>query len=236
MRLFGKKKKQNMKPEEVLKTMESLRKTIEDIEKRSTLLQNKAQMELQNALQRKKQGDRAGALISLKRKKMYETEASKLEGSRMNIEQQLFAIEGASMNKNIFDSLKTGNQALKQVHGEIKIEDVDKLKDEMEEQQDLVQELNEAISQPIGFMSTVDEDDLLKELDEIEAQEYERDLIEAEPSQKAMVRPVVEQPSLELPGKEQPQVLSNFAGPQPQQPVKAAQNNELDELFNSMQM
>lgn len=215
MRLFGKKKKKNMNPEEVLKTMESLRKTIEDIEKRSNLLQNKSQLELQNALQRKKLGDRNGALISLKRKKMYENEASKLEGSRMNIEQQLFAIEGASMNKNIFEGLKTGNNVLKQVHGEIKIEDVDKLKDEMEEQQDMLQELNEAISQPIGFMSTIDEDELMQELDEMEAQEYEVGLLDAAPSGK---------------------VVNRQSEPQVQQTQATPTNNELDELFNSMQM
>ena len=125
MRLFGKKKEPKMNPDQVLKSMESLRKTIEDIGKRSQMLQNKAANEMKDALVRKKQGDKSGALIALKRKKLYESEIGKLEGARMNLEQQLFAIEGASMNKNIFESLKTGNTVLKQVHGDMKIEDVD---------------------------------------------------------------------------------------------------------------
>ncbi|CAG9319558.1 unnamed protein product [Blepharisma stoltei] len=217
MRLFGKKKKKQMSQEEVLKTMEGLRKTLEDIDKRGNLLQNKAQNELQQALQRKKVGDRSGALICLKRKKMYESEVAKLEGSRMNLEQQLFAIEGASMNKNIFDSLKTGNQVLKDVHGEIKIEDVDRLKDDMEEQQDLLQEMNEAISQPIGILSTMDEDELMDELDQLEAKEYEKDMLEAQAGPALQNRNNVIQRE-----------------PVPAQQVSAA--NDLDELYNQMQM
>ncbi|CAG9327057.1 unnamed protein product [Blepharisma stoltei] len=220
MRLFGhKKKKRAMNQEEVLKTIDSLRKTLDDITKRGVLLQNKAQNEMQMALQRKKLGDRNGALICLKRKKMYEGEIAKLEGSRMNLEQQMFAIEGASMNKNIFDTLKSGNQALKDVHGEIKIDDVDQLKDDMEEQQDLLQEMNEAISQPIGFMASVDEDELLNELDELEAKELESEMVGMETG-KTFER----QREVIVDVKETPNVQKN-----PQQ-------NDLDELYNSMQM
>jgi charged multivesicular body protein 4 len=215
MRLFGKKKEPKMNQEQVLRSMESLRKTIDDIGKRSQVLQNKASNEMKDALVRKKQGDKSGALICLKRKKLYEGEIAKLEGARMNLEQQLFAIEGASMNKNIFDSLKTGNQVLKQVHGDMKIEDVDKLKDEMEEQQEMLNELNEAISQPIGSLSNLDDDELMNELDELEAKEYEIGMLD-----------------LGAPGKvtNNTTVTNNVAAPQP---VK--KNDDLDDLYNELQ-
>lgn len=212
MRLFGKKKDPKMNQEQVLKSMESLRKTIEDISKRSQVLQNKASNEMKDALNRKKLGDRSGALICLKRKKLYEGEIGKLEGARMNLEQQLFAIEGASMNKNIFDSLKTGNQVLKQVHGDMKIEDVDKLKDEMEEQQDMLNELNDAISAPIGGLANIDDDELMNELDELEAREYEAGMLD-------LGAPVS--------GKN----LSTVSQPEPVKKV-----DDLDDLYNDLQM
>lgn len=211
-RLFGKKKEQKMNPEQVLKSLESLRKTIDDISKRSQVLQNKAQNEMKEALQRKKLGDKSGALIALKRKKLYEGEIGKLEGARMNLEQQLFAVEGASMNKNIFDSLKTGNTVLKQMHGNMKIEDVDKLKDDMEEQQEMLNELNEAISAPIGMLSSVDDDELMNELDELEAREYETGMLdlEAPVANKTQTREVA--------------------------PMQKAPKNDLDDLYNELQM
>jgi charged multivesicular body protein 4A/B len=212
MRLFGKKKEPKLNPEAVLKSMEGLRKTIDDIGKRSQVLQNKAQNEMKEALQKKKIGDKSGALICLKRRKLYESEIGKLEGARMNLEQQLFAIEGASMNKNIFDSLRTGNQVLKQVHGDMKIEDVDKLKDEMEEQQDMLNELNEAISQPVGMLNNVDDDELMNELDELEAKEYEAGMLE-----------------MDAP------VKKNNNEVRVQEPVRK-QEDDLDDLYNELQM
>ena len=212
MRLFGKKKDPKMNQEQVLKSMESLRKTIEDISKRSQVLQNKASNEMKEALNRKKLGDKSGALICLKRKKLYEGEIGKLEGARMNLEQQLFAIEGASMNKNIFDSLKTGNQVLKQVHGDMKIEDVDKLKDEMEEQQDMLNELNDAISAPIGGLANIDDEELMNELDELEAREYEAGMLD-------LGAPVS--------GKN----LNTVSQPEPVKKV-----DDLDDLYNDLQM
>ena len=211
-RLFGKKKEQKLNPEQVLQSLEALRKTIDDISKRSQVLQNKAHNEMKDALQRKKQGDKSGALIALKRKKLYESEIGKLEGARMNLEQQLFAVEGASMNRSIFESLKTGNTVLKQMHGNMKIEDVDKLKDEMEEQQDMLNELNEAISAPIGMLGTVDDDELMNELDELEAKEYESGMLE-------MDAPVA--------SRQQNRVV---------EPAQKAPVNDLDELYNDLQM
>ena len=201
-----------MNPEQVLQSLEALRKTIDDISKRSQVLQNKAHNEMKDALQRKKQGDKSGALIALKRKKLYESEIGKLEGARMNLEQQLFAVEGASMNRSIFESLKTGNTVLKQMHGNMKIEDVDKLKDEMEEQQDMLNELNEAISAPIGMLGTVDDDELMNELDELEAKEYESGMLE-------MDAPVA--------SRQQNRVV---------EPAQKAPVNDLDELYNDLQM
>ena len=85
----------------------------------------------------------------------------------------------------------------------------------MEEQQDLLQEMNEAISQPIGFMSTVDDDELLDELDDIEAKEYEAGMLD------------IDAPAQQLPQQRVPEQRV-------QAPAQAA--DELDAMFNEMQM
>ena len=40
--------------------------------------------------------------------------------------------------------------------------------DDIQEQQDIANEISEAISNPVGFGADVDEDELLAELDELE--------------------------------------------------------------------
>jgi len=61
---------------------------------------------MKKAREKNKKGDKRGALLLLKKKKMYEKEIIKIEGSQMNIEQQIITIEGMCTNKLVFDNLK----------------------------------------------------------------------------------------------------------------------------------
>lgn len=221
MRLFGKKKKNpEMKPEQALESLDNMRKTLADIEKRQNLLHSKAMNELQMAKERKKNNDTRSAVMCLKRKKMYESEIAKLDGARINLEQQIFAIEGASMNKNIFDSMRTGHQAMKAMHQGITIEEVDKLKDDMEEQQDMLNELNEALSQPTGMMASMDDDELLDELNELEAQELETQMLDIEAPKSTLAKPAAQ----------------TTTSAQRAPVVTSSADAELEDLYNSLQM
>ena len=51
-------------------------------------------------------GDRKGATLLMKKKKMYEKEISKLEGMQMFIEQQKLTMESNQNNANVFDTMK----------------------------------------------------------------------------------------------------------------------------------
>jgi len=53
----------------------------------------------------------------MKRKKMFETEVSKLQGARTTLESQILAIESASINVSTVNAMKQGNDALKSMHG-----------------------------------------------------------------------------------------------------------------------
>lgn len=47
---------------------------------------------------------------------MMDNEVSKLEGARMNLEQQMFFIEAGAQKENIFTALKQGNEAVKNIY------------------------------------------------------------------------------------------------------------------------
>jgi charged multivesicular body protein 4 len=187
MHLFRRKKNTpQMNAEQSLLTLTSMRNTLTDIEKRQNLLQTKVNSELQNAKEFKRHNNTRNALVCLKRKKMYESEISKLDGARINLEQQIFAIEGASMNKNIFESMRTGHTTMKSLHTNITLEEVDKLKDDMDEQQETLAEFNEALSQPTGIFAAMDEDELLDELNHLEADEVQSQMLEIETPPKTL--------------------------------------------------
>lgn len=49
--------------------------------------------------------------------------------------------------------------------------------DDIAEQQDVAREISDAISNPVAFGQDVDEDDLLKELEELEQEELDKELL-----------------------------------------------------------
>lgn len=88
--------------------------------------------------------------MSLKRKKMWDQQVERLEGTMMTIETQINAIETATLNVETFKTYKMGTEALKQIHGEIDVDKVDDAVDDLREQMDIAEEISQAISQPIG--------------------------------------------------------------------------------------
>jgi charged multivesicular body protein 4 len=97
------------------------------------------------------------AIAALKRKKQYEAQIDKISGARMTIETQMMAIESANINLETMNAMKAGAQAIKQIHGSMSIEQVDKTMDDIRDQMDLANEISDAIAQPLSFGAEIDE-------------------------------------------------------------------------------
>lgn len=169
MRLFAAKKKGPTPAESIAK----LRDTLDLLEKREEFLQKKIDKELAFARANATKNKRA-AMFALKRKKTYEVQISKLSGARMTIEQQLMAIEGATVSLEAMNAMKMGAGAMKAIHGEMNIDSVDATMDSIREQMDIANEIADSIAQPLG--DPVDEDELEAELAELEAENIDQQL------------------------------------------------------------
>ena len=93
---------------------------------------------------------------------MYEKEILKIEGSLMNLEQQIINIEAMCTNKIVFDNLKNTNNCIKILHNEMDIEKVEDLQDDLNEAMENSNEISELMSRPIG--EEFDENEVLEEL------------------------------------------------------------------------
>lgn len=62
------------------------------------------------------------------------------------------------------------------------VDQVHDMMDDIAEQQDLAKEISDAISNPVAFGQDVDEDELEKELEELEQEELENELLKVGPS------------------------------------------------------
>mgnify|MGYP005840522363 CR=1 FL=1 len=134
-------------------------------------------------------GDKKGALFAMKRKKLYEQEADKIQNVKMTLETQVINLESAAQNTATFDAMKSGTTTMKKIRTEVGIEKVDDIMDEMKEEMEMAQEVNNAIAQPVDPLMC-DEDELLAELEGLETADLEAELL------KAPSKPMTEELSL----------------------------------------
>jgi charged multivesicular body protein 4 len=148
-----------------------LRDSMKTLEKREEHISKKSEAMHAEAKAKLAAGDKKGALFSLKRRKMYEAEVDKIQGSKMTIETQIMSLESSIQNMETFRAMKSGKEAMAKVRANIDIGSVDDIMDDIKEEMDLAAEISDAIGQPVsdGF----DEDELLAELNDMEKQDLE---------------------------------------------------------------
>ena len=184
-RLFGQAPKQqkiktsitvNDGIQKIKKTDDTINKKVAFLEKQIQKLENEAK----ELIRRKTGNNRKRALGKLKLKKLKEKELSKLMGMQFNLSVQQNALENASINTLVVASMQTANDAFKKIKKDINIDDVDELVEDLNEQHDLMEEVSNALGEPL-FNTDLDEDELLAELDELEELEADQLLLPSVP-------------------------------------------------------
>ena len=117
-----------------------------------------------------------GALFAMKRKKMYEAEVDKIQNVKMTLETQVINLESAAQNAQTYKAMAAGSNTMKKIRQDVGIEKVDDIMDEIREEMELAAEINSAIAAPVDPMMA-DEDELLAELNALEAQDLEAELL-----------------------------------------------------------
>ncbi|WOO81261.1 Vacuolar-sorting protein SNF7 [Vanrija pseudolonga] len=150
----------------------TLRQQLLMIEKKEEHLQKKIEEELKKAKANAATNKRV-ATAALRQKKAFENELDKLAGTRLTLETQVNAIESANLNAETMLAMKKGADALKSIHSTLKVEKVDQTMDAIREQMDLTNEISDAISNPVGIVNNIDEDELEAELEALEQEELD---------------------------------------------------------------
>jgi len=161
--------------------IQKLRETEEMLVKKQEFLEKKIEQELATARKNGTKNKRA-AIQALKRKKRYEKQLQQIDGTLSTIEMQREALEGANTNTAVLTTMKSAADALKAAHQHMDVDQVHDMMDDIAEQQDVAKEISEAISNPVAFGTDIDEDELEKELEELEQEELDKELLGTGPA------------------------------------------------------
>ncbi|KAJ6153254.1 hypothetical protein N7497_007573 [Penicillium chrysogenum] len=102
-----------------------LREQLDMLQKRERHLET--QISEQEAMARKNvNSDKNAAKNALRRKKVHEKNLEQTTAQIMQLEQQIYSIEAANINHETLAAMKQAGAAMKQIHGGMKLEDVDK--------------------------------------------------------------------------------------------------------------
>ena len=167
--------------------IQNQREAIDTLEKRQQLLEVKIQHLLEEAKAKAAANDKRGALLVLKRKKMHEQELETLMQSHLTLEQQIQSLEAAQTTQLAVSALQQGVKAQQNLNNAVKMEDMDQLVEDMEEQRELQAEIAQVLGQ--GTKVT-DDDDLLEELEQLQSAELQKNMptyLPAVPSHPAKI-------------------------------------------------
>ncbi|CAH2098454.1 unnamed protein product [Euphydryas editha] len=173
-KLFGGKKEE--KGPTTHEAIQKLRETEELLTKKQEFLERKIQLEIQTARKNGTKNKRA-AIAALKRKKRYEKQLNQIDNTLTQIEAQREALEGANTNTQVLNTMKEAALAMKLAHKDIDVDKVHDIMDDIAEQHDISREITDAISNNVAFPNDVDEDELEKELEELEQEELDKEMI-----------------------------------------------------------
>lgn len=111
-------------------------------------------------------GDKARALLALRRKKFQESLLAKADSQLETLEQLVSDVEFAKLQKDVMFGLSQGVSVLNQIHAEMGgIDSIEKLMGENQEARQYQQEISEMLR---GEMSNQDEDEVEDELEALE--------------------------------------------------------------------
>lgn len=169
MGLFGKLFRKKGKPPSAQDSLQSLQDTEELLIKKQEFLEVKIHSEIAIAKAHGSKNKRL-ALQALRRKKNFEKQLEHIDGVLNTIAHQKDALENATLNAAALQAMSSGAKALKEAYNSMDADKVHELMEDIAEQRDLSDEISAAI-RGLGVQSDVDDDELLKELDEM----YEED-------------------------------------------------------------
>ncbi|XP_011875413.1 PREDICTED: charged multivesicular body protein 6 [Vollenhovia emeryi] len=165
MGIFFSKKKQPSRVTQQDKAILQVKQTRDKIKQYQKKIEQNLEKERLLAKELLKNGKKDRALLLLRKKKYQEQVLSRADGQVENLERMVHDLEFAQVEMKVFDGLKVGNTALKQLHALLSIDEIEKVMDETKEGIEKQREIDEILTSTLAVEEEIDESEIEAELD-----------------------------------------------------------------------
>ncbi len=182
---MGNQQPSGVQPSQTTQTIHDLQDTQETLDK--TLEKINKDIEEQDQLARKwvREGNKTNAAMALKRKKALQARYEKINTQKMNLEHMEGKVGEAAVDMEVLKAQQKAAKALKNAYEGKTVEDIEAT---MMDIQDTIQdheEISNALAQPLG--TTLDDDDVLNELDALKDELNEEQMTDLKPVSKRKI-------------------------------------------------
>ena len=158
------KKKNTSRITEQDKAILNLKKTRDQLLQYQKKIEGNLAKDRELAKQLLKDGKKDRAKLLLRKKKYHESLLTKTDGQLNNLETLVHDLEFSQVEKQVLDGLKEGNAALKKANEMFSIDEIEQIMDDTAEAMEKQREIESILS---GQLTEEEEEDVLKELENL---------------------------------------------------------------------
>ena len=165
--VFGKNKNTSRITEQDKATL-NLKKTRDQLLQYQKKIEGNLEKDRELAKRLLKEGKKERAKLLLRKKKYHESLLSRTDGQLDNLERLVHDLEFSQVEQQVLNGLRDGNSALKKANEMFSIEEIEQIMDDTAEGVEKQREIEDILS---GQLTQDEEDDVLKELNQLEENE-----------------------------------------------------------------
>jgi len=165
------KSRQSAKGAKINNAIQNIDAAIAKLDKKEVYLEKQIGKLTDAAKKKLKAGDKRGAMMMLKKKKMYEKQQLQISNTKMNLEMQKMSLDDTATNQIVTSAMISGAKTMKEVVKESHMENIDELRDDIADAMDQQNQINEMLGENIMGEELEDDDDLMAELGMMEEEE-----------------------------------------------------------------
>jgi charged multivesicular body protein 4 len=162
---------------DTLVALEKLQAAADGVLKKKEYFEKRVENEVTKAKECLRNNNKNGAALALRRKKMIVAKIEGLENNYIQLEEQIMELDNVQTTTEMFAALKHAATVQKKVLSKHKVDKVDKVIDDLEENRGTMQEIQDALALG-GASAEYDDAELEEELAALEAEELTGELLE----------------------------------------------------------